>query len=600
MPIFRQFLFLFVVLLVGVSVVSGQKPERVGYRASKFGKYVGYSEPLYDEWVRTSRYIEMSDGVKLAMDIIRPAKNGKPVEQQMPVIWIYYSFHRAKMEGEKTVAMVDRSLPLQTLIKHGYVVIIVDARGTGASYGCRDKGPNSIDQARDIYETTEWIATQAWSDGNVGMVGHSYSGYIQLRGAAESPPHLKAIFPNMGSFDFYEISYRGGVFADKMAQAASLALKHWHIETSAPPVDEDTAEEMLAEAREKHKHNIDPYKFLQIFPHRDSRENDQAFWLDNNPSTYIWEVNASGTPIYQWAGWFDFNIRDMFQWYANLKNPQKLTIGPWSHASYDWDDLLAVEQLRWFDHWLKGIDNGIMDEPAINYVVIGSNDVSNWFSADDWPLSEAEKTSFFFNTGPSGSIHSVNDGVLSTQEPTTDKGHDTYTVDYSATSEEDDMSINDAKGLTFTSMPLEEDMTIVGHPIAALFVTSTTEDVDFYVYLEEIDEQGVSKCITSGILRASHRSLMEPPFDNLGLPYHRHFAADIKPLQKDEPAELILDLLPISRVIRKGNRIRVTVTCADKSYTEQGQLDPPPVVIVYRNKQFASYIGLPIVKESKK
>jgi putative CocE/NonD family hydrolase len=274
-----------------------------------------------------------------------------------------------------------------------------------------------------------------------------------------------------------------------------------------------------------------------------------------------------------------------------------LTVGPWSHASYDWDDLLAVEQLRWFDHWLKGIDNGIMDEPRINYAVIESGDAGKWHSTDDWPLPKAEQTSFFLHPGPSGSIQSVNDGVLSTKEPIGDKGHDTYSVDYSATSEEDNMSTNDAKGLTFTSMPLEDNMTIIGHPIITLYVTSTTADAEFYVYLEEIDDHGVSTYITNGILRASHRLLMEPPFDNLGLPYHRHFTTDVKPLQKDEIAELKFDLLPIARVFKKGYRMRVTITGADRSYTEQGKLDPPPIVELYHNKRYASCLTLPIEKE---
>ena len=593
-----QRLFIFsLVLLIGADIASGQKPKRVGYRASKFGKYVGYSKPLYNEWVRTSRYIEMSDGVNLAMDIIRPAKNGRQVEKSLPVVWNYYRYHRARVEDGNILSMVDRSPPLQMLVKHGYVIVVVDARGTGASYGSGDRGPNTEQEARHTYEITEWIAAQSWCDGNVGMFGHSYSGYIQFRAAGEAPPHLKAIFPSMGTFDLYEVMYRGGVFGDKFAQGARRSLNYWDIETAAPPVDDDSAGEMLAEARAEHRNNVDPYVFLRMYKYRDSRENDLAFWIDNNPRTYVKEVNESGIPVYQWAGWYDFNIRDMFQWYANLKNPQKLTIGPWSHASYDWNELLAVEQLRWFDHWLKGIDNGIMDEPAINYAVIESGDVSKWYSTDDWPLSNAKNTSYFFDTGPSGSIKSVNDGVISTKEPTSDKGHDKYTADYSTTSEEDDMSTNDAKALTFTSMPLEDDMAIIGHPFLTLFITSTTEDVDFYVYLEEVDGHGVSKYITSGILRASHRILMEPPFDNLGLPYHRHFAIDVKSLRKGEVAELNFDLLPIARVFRKGNRIRMTVTCADKSYTERGQLDPPPTVIVYRNKQLASHIILPVVKE---
>ena len=492
--------------------------------------------------------------------------------------------------------MVDRSPPLQMLIKHGYVIVVVDARGTVASYGSGDRGPNTEQETQHTYEITEWIATQSWCNGNVGMFGHSYSGYIQFRAAGEAPPHLKAIFPSMATFDLYEIMHRGGVFGDKFAQGARASLNYWDIETAAPAVDEDSTGEMLAEARTEHRKNVDPYAFLKMYTYRDTRKNDLVFWIDNNPRTYVREVNESGIPVYQWAGWYDFNIRDAFQWFANLKNPQKLTIGPWSHASYDWDDLLGTEQLRWFDYWLKGIDNGVLDEPAINYAVIEGGDISKWYSIDHWPLSNTENTSYLLDTGPSGSIHSVNDGILSTKEPTSDKGHDTYTVDYSATSEEDDMSTNDAKGLTFTSVPIEDDITIIGHPVITLYVTSTTEDADFYAYLEEIDARGASKCITTGIIRASHRALMEPPFDNLGLPYHRHFAADIKPLRKDEVAELKFDLSPIARVFRKGYRIRVTIMCADKSYTEEGQLDPPPTVKLYHNKRFASHISLPMVK----
>ncbi|UCG30723.1 MAG: CocE/NonD family hydrolase [candidate division WOR-3 bacterium] len=596
MPYLRKPSSIFLAVLLCSSMMSGQKPKRVGYSASKFGRYVGYSQPLYSEWVRTSRYLEMSDGVKLAVDIIRPAKGGKAATKPMPAVWNYYRYHRAREQDGNILSMVDRSPPLQTLVKHGYVIVVVDARGTGASYGSNDRGPNSIDQARDLYEITEWIVTQPWSDGNVGMFGHSYSGYMQFRAAAQAPPHLKAIFPSMATFDLYEIIYRGGVFGDKLAQGASRSLSHWDIETAAPPVDEDSGGVMLAEARAEHQRNVDPYIFLKTYTYRDTRVNDLAFWIDNNPRTYAKEVNESGIPVYQWAGWYDFNIRDMFQWSANLSNPQKLTIGPWSHASYDWDDLLAVEQLRWFDYWLKGIDNGIMDEPSINYAAIESGDVSKWYSTDHWPLPNAENVSYFFTTGPSGSIKSVNDGVLSTQEPTSDTGHDTYTVDYSASSDEDDMSVNDAKGLTFTSMPLEDDVTIIGHPVVTLYITSTTNDVDCYAYLEEIDDNGTSTHITNGILRASHRLLMQPSFNNLGIPYHRHFASDAKPLEKNKVVELKFDLLPIARVFKKGSRMRLTLTGADQSYSEQGQLVPPPTVKVYRSQRFASHIDLPIVK----
>lgn len=408
---------LFIVLIFSLTVAFPKEGGIVNSkRISEFGKYEGYSEPIYDEWIRTSQYLEMSDGVKLAMDIIRPAKNGKAVEEPLPVVWNYYRYHRAREKEGKILSMVDRLTSLQMLVKHGYVIVVVDALGTGASYGSGDRGSNTEQEARHTYEITEWIAAQKWCDGNVGMFGHSYSGILQFRAAGEAPPYLKAIFPSMATFDYYEIFYRGGVFGDKFTQSARHSLNYWDIETAAPTVDQDSAGEMLREAMAEHRKRVDPYTFLKMYSYRNTRKNDLTLWMENNPMTYVKEVNESGIPVYQWAGWYDFNIRDMFQWFVNLKNPQKLTIGPWSHASYDWDDLLAVEQLRWFDYWLKGIDNGIMDEPAIHYVIIEKPNVFTWHTSNTWPLHESKRIPYYFKAGPSGSIQSVNDGLLIRRE----------------------------------------------------------------------------------------------------------------------------------------------------------------------------------------
>ncbi len=590
-----RFWFLVMMFLFAFGTQAGE--VSVSSKAiSEFGKYEGYSKPIYNEWVRTSRYLEMSDGVKLAMDIIRPAKNGESVEKALPVVWNYYRYHRAREEDGNILSMVDRLTSLQMLLRHGYVIVVVDARGTGASYGSVDRGPNTEQEAKHTYEITEWIAAQKWCDGNVGMFGHSYSGYIQFRAAGEAPPHLKAIFPSMATFDLYEILYQGGVFGDKFAQSASRALNYWDIETPAPPVDEDSTGEMLREAMAEHQKRLDPYTFLKMYTYRNTRKNDLTLWIENNPMTYLKEVNQSSIPVYQWAGWFDFNRRDAFQWFTNLKNPQKLTIGPWSHGSYDWYDLLSIEQLRWFDYWLKDIDNDIMNESVIHYAIIQKPNVFIWRTAKTWPLPESQQVHYYFKAGPSGSIQSVNDGILSAEKPVSDKEYDTYLVDYSASSEEEDMSANDVKGLTYTSSPLEKDITIIGHPVVTLYVASSAEDGDFYVYLEEVDDNGMSKCITDGILRASHRALIEPDFNNLELPYHRHFKEDVKSLKKGEPVVLVFDLLPISKVFKEGHRIRLTITCADKSYTEENIIMPPPNVTLYHNRLYASNIILPIVE----
>jgi len=114
-------------------------------RISIFGEYRGYSFPVYVEWVRTSQYLQMPYGIKLAADIIRPSRSGKVANTSMPVVWAYYRYHRAREENGRILSLVDRKPDLQLLLKHGYVIVVVDARGTGASFGYESTGPNSPD-----------------------------------------------------------------------------------------------------------------------------------------------------------------------------------------------------------------------------------------------------------------------------------------------------------------------------------------------------------------------------------------------------------------------------------------------------------------------
>ena len=172
---------------------------------SRFGHYEGYSKPIYDEWIRTSQYITMRDGIKIAIDIVRPALNGKPVEEPLPLVWTHSRYHRGwDIKGEYW----SWALKMQTLIRHGYIAASVDARGCGASFG-RHEGPFSPAESRDAYELTEWFAAQPWCDGNIGMYGVSYLGITQFMAASQAPPHLKAIFPDMALLPPY--SFRMGV-----------------------------------------------------------------------------------------------------------------------------------------------------------------------------------------------------------------------------------------------------------------------------------------------------------------------------------------------------------------------------------------------------
>jgi putative CocE/NonD family hydrolase len=612
MELLKRFL-IFVLIFPGVMSLTAEKREiESGDLISKFGKYEGYSKPIYDEWRRTSRYLEMSDGVKLALDIIRPAKNGNFAEEPLPVIWDYYAYVRAGVEDGKIASRVDRSSTLQTLVKHGYIVVVVDARGLGASFGMV-RNPITLEEGKYGYEITEWIASQSWCSGNVGMFGHSYSAIMHFMIASQNPPHLKAIFPSMASFDFYHLVYPGGIFRKIHSEIRSASLRKQEGDPVAP-VDEDSLGAMLAQAKEQHKNNLDPLSYIARLPYRNSEEKDLKPWTLNNPMTHVQAVSKSNIPVYQWAGWFDVYIRDAFQWFANLKNPQRLVIGPWAHGDYDSAkraeryNLYAVEQLRWFDYWLKGIDNGIMDEPPIQYAIMQEPDAWTWHTAEKWPLPTAKKVKYYFSGGSSGSILSANDGILLTDLSDHHEGKDEYIVDYTTTvgdptgprgpnrgREDPDMTSNDAKGLTYTTLPLREDITIIGHPVATLFITSTAQDGNFYVYLEEVDKDGKSHYITDGVLRASHRLESEPPFNNLGLPFHRHFKDDVNPISKDEINRISFDLMPTANVFNKGHRIRVTITCANTGWDELLKATPSPAVTLYRNKKFASNIILPVL-----
>jgi hypothetical protein len=157
------------------------------------------------------------------------------------------------------------------------------------------------------------------------------------------------------------------------------------------------------------------------------------------------------------------------------------------------------------------------------------------------------------------------------------------------------MQNNDQKALTYATMPLESNTEVTGHPIVHLWFVSDAPDTDFFVFLEEVDGSR-STYLTEGTLRASHRALSKAPYNNLGLPYHRHYKSDLAPIAAGEPVELVFDLLPISYLFRAGNRIRITVTCADADNFETPIIDPAPKLKLLRDRSHLSFVQLPMAQ----
>ena len=616
-------------LLIGLS--AQENLPATTQKISSPGRYQGYSSPIYSEWVRTSQYVPARDGTRLAIDIYRPSVGGQPVSEPLPVIWTFTPYRRAfKLPDGRILTQIQQMPWVETVLKYGYVIAAADVRGDGASFGI-STGAFGPEEATDAYDIIEWLAAQPWSTGKIGMCGVSYQGMTQLMAASTSPPHLTAIMPDMVMFDLYSFTYPGGVFQDDFIAEWSNAVKQLDTIAPAAPVDDDPGGKLLAKALEEHKKNVYPIESTVQEKFRDAldAQTQTRPYLDQSLHSYLKGIRESGSKIgvYLVAGWFDMWPRDMFAWFNNLPNPKKIVILPWSHShdyAAGWKDTVsplagfvpkfdyAAEQVRWYDYWLKGIDNGIMAEPPIHYFTIGAAEGDAWNDARQWPLPEEKPTLYYLQAGPSGSIRSANDGLLDRNVPKGDSGQDDYTVDYATSSGPatrwhngrggnfayPDMAANDAKGLTYTTAPLKKAVEITGHPVAHLWVTSTGDDGDFFAYLEEVDETGYSHYLTEGVLRASHRKIDQPPFSYMNLPYHRSYAEDVAPLPSGQPVELVFDLHPTSNIFDAGHRIRLTIACADQTSFDTPVLSPAPKVSICRNGKFASYVQLPVIPEA--
>jgi hypothetical protein len=616
------------------------------------GEYLAASAAPYDGFVRSAEYVTTRDGTRIAVDYYRPTHQGVLHTEKLPVVWTQDRYLRAVIADGHLYNFLYQHPYLFTLLRHGYIIAAADVRGAGASFGATE-GWFAAKEAEDAYDVTEWLASRPWSSGKVGMTGRSYRGISQYFAASQMPPSLKAIIPEMAYFESYDVVYPGGIFGDWWIYSWSTGVHSQ--DTSAPlepdfrkaveagragaidpqrvsacfemlncqslprgsvaPVDEDVRGDLLARATEEHKSAKTTFSIASRAQFRDSRVEGDSIptHVLRSPGLRLDRITASHVAAYHIGGWYDGFTRDTLLWYRNYPHNSKLLMGPWFHPASGQLDM-AGEYLRWFDHWLKGMNNGIMDEPPVTYYTLGAPTGHQWKTSAVWPLANQRLTRFYFQAGKTGSVASGNDGGLSAQAHGKAADRDAYTVDYTASVGIDNrwtwtgaggighqpylhMRDNDEKGLTYTSPALPSATEVTGHPIVHLWLTSSAADVDVFAYLEEVLPDGTSQYVTEGQLRASHRALARAPYDRLGLPYHRSFAADSRALAPDELTELVFDLHPTSILFHAGNRIRLTITGADKDTFDTPIQSPPPTIFVSRGGAAASYVELPIIPQ---
>lgn len=565
----------------------------VANRISSPGKYSGYSDAIYDDkYELTSQYVTVSDGTRLAMDLYRPRDKatGKVVETRLPVLWMHTPYNRRYSSADKTLTGEGYPGTAAKLVKYGYVVAIVDFRGLYASYGHNvafNRGEWLTASRRDAYDITEWLAGQPWSNGNIGMWGCSATGGSQLQAVTTAPPHLKAVFPMSCEFDAYSFRVPGGMAPGKSAGVPSKAQSGQKSrDAAAEPVDGDTDRSQLNQAIAQHENTVESEGYA---PYRDSfaeaitDPGAQPWWIKSSPHHYLKQITASQTAIYLAANWDEGATKHgAFFTFNNVTNPAKLIVGPAGHCG--WTAVqsqtgfdITVEERRFFDYWLKGIDNGIMKEDPVYYYTYNAPAGSEWRSARQWPLPNEKRTRFYLGKGS-----------LSTAAPTGVDQKDETTVAYDVTP-----ANLAARGLVYETSPLSSDVQVTGHPTINLWVSSSATDGDFIATIQDIAPDGTATSYNvNGRLRASLRKLQKAPYNNLGLPWHGFNAADVTPLTPGQPTELEFEILPISMIFKAGHRIRLVIHFADARATPR--IDPAPNVAVYHDSKHKSYITLPI------
>ncbi|NIP19504.1 MAG: CocE/NonD family hydrolase, partial [Xanthomonadales bacterium] len=259
------------------------------------------------------------------------------------------------------------------LVQHGYVVAVADFRGLYASFGENRlfNFGNFLEPAwTDAYDITEWLADQPWSTGNIGMWGCSATGGSQQQAMVTQPPSLKAIFALSPAYDTYEFVNLGGIPSRAPYNSITAAER----DMAASPVDGPDGEALLDEARSQHIDDPTNMRSGQL-PYRDSTGPVLGDWWGRSAIySYRDEIEQSGVAVYNGGNWDEAGTKIapgvMF---GNMpEGRRKLIYGPaqhcrWNHVEEQTGFALSVEQLRFFDYWLKGIDNGVMDEPPVTY-----------------------------------------------------------------------------------------------------------------------------------------------------------------------------------------------------------------------------------------
>lgn len=512
---------------------------------------------------------EMTDGTVLRANVYRPAGGGP-----WPVLLTRLPYGKDLPLGG---ALLD---PAQAA-RRGYVVVVQDTRGRFMSEG--DWYPMRY-EADDGRDTVAWAAQLPGADGNVGMYGASYFGFTQWAAASRQPPALKALVPTVTWAEpLNGLIYRGGAFELgiqaqwNLTMGADVLVKRHRAEPR------QLGAALHALIQDSDRLGSDGYASLplrQLAPHVRNRVAPAFFDALSHPMDGANPIGQIATvagwrdqvalPTFNVGAWYDIFLADTIANYRAMRaagRPSKLLIGPWTHGMQPnpvgernfgfgsqtvWIDLrtsLTDLQIRWFDHWLRGVDTGMLEEPPVQIFVMGRN---QWRFEPDWPLERAEAVPHYLHQG--GRLDRTAPGEerpdqfdYDPADPVPTRGGATLMTPEYRGGPYDQRPIEARPDvLTYTSDELTSDVEVTGPIEVTLWAVSSAPDTDFVARLCDVFPDGTSINLTDGIVRARYRD-----FSGGGAP------SLIKP---GAAYRYVIDLWATSNVFGAGHRIRLDVT----------------------------------------
>jgi predicted acyl esterase len=501
--------------------------------------------------------VPMRDGARLMADVFRPQGG-----ERVPALLNLGPYQKDKLwvtpdtleEKPNPYMNWETANPLWW-VPRNYACVRIDGRGSGKSPGQFE--PWSHAEAVDFYDAIEWAAAQPWCNGKVGLTGISYYAMNQWFVANLQPPSLAAIMPWEGAADLYrDALYHGGVLSVFMANWVTAHMMH----------------HLLGRASREHPdrwHTDALYRWLHDSLDSGSLRGSQAQWD---------KITVPMFTVGNWSG-MALHLRGNTEAFTRVASKhKKLRIHAGSHVHAFYTEEGRADQLRFFDYWLKGAKNGVMDEPPVKLAIRHGNDKLEWRHENEWPLARTQWTKLYFDLSKPQPAGKPQTGTLSRENPRAESAC-TYpafslgTMGSTSAASSQVMGgggIKPGMGVALETPPLEADVEVTGPLMASFWVSSESEDMDLFLTLRnfgadgneilETGQQGAPVPVAKGWLRVSHREL-DPALTLPYRPYHAHRRRLY--LKPGEIVQVQVEIWPTSMVFKKGNRIRLDVQPRD-------------------------------------